>query len=159
MGFWCKMWSNKSYSEYVLSSALTIYSTLIAFVWRNYYAAHLFICSFSFILWWGSWFTNMSPSDKKSLILRWPLRPVGLLFTISRLLILQMPHIIFGKNLPCNSWEDINGRRSSTCRYVTAILSIRHKTLSYSINHSNRSPQGLRCNKSPQWLRWHKNKT
>ena len=60
-------------------------------------------------------------------------------FTISRLLILQMPHIIFGKSLPGNSWEDINGRRSSTRRYVTAILSIRHKTLSNSVNHSNTS--------------------
>ena len=67
------------YSEYVLSSTLSIYSTLIAIVWRDYDAAYLFIFWFLFILWWGCWYTNISPSDKKSLILSWPERPVGLL--------------------------------------------------------------------------------
>ena len=73
------------YSEYVLSSTLSIYSTLIAIVLRNYDAAFRYHSWFSFILWWGCWYTNMSPFwqevSVKSLILRWPLRPVDLLFT------------------------------------------------------------------------------
>ena len=65
------------YSEDVLYSTLSICSTLIAIVLRDYDAAFLYHRWFSF-LWWGFWYTNMSPSIK-SLILRWPLRPVGLL--------------------------------------------------------------------------------
>ena len=48
----------------------------------EYDAAYLFDCWFSFILWWDCWYTNISPFWQevgvKSLILRWPLRPVGL---------------------------------------------------------------------------------
>ena len=62
------------FSEYALSSNPSIYSTLIAIVLRDY-DAFLF----------HRWYTKMSPYDKKSdsvksLILRWPFRPVGLLF-------------------------------------------------------------------------------
>ena len=43
------------YSEYVVhvSSTLSIYSTLIAIVLRDYDAAFLYHCWFSFILWWA----------------------------------------------------------------------------------------------------------
>ena len=51
-----------------------------AIVLRDYGVAFLYQCWFSFILWWGCWYTNMSPSDKKSLILRLLLWPVGLFF-------------------------------------------------------------------------------
>ena len=54
------------YSEYVLSSTLSIYSTLITIVIRDYDAAFLFHRWFSFLLWWGCWYTNMSPFEKKS---------------------------------------------------------------------------------------------
>ena len=51
---------------------------------RDKDAAYLFDCWFSFILWWGCWYTNKEPFWQevgvKSLILRWPLRPVGFLF-------------------------------------------------------------------------------
>ena len=40
------------YSDYALSSTLSIYSTLIAIVLRDYNAAFLCNCLFSFILWW-----------------------------------------------------------------------------------------------------------
>ena len=46
-------------------------------VLRDYNAAFLCNSWFLFILWWGCWYVNMSPSDK-FLILGWPLRPVGL---------------------------------------------------------------------------------
>ena len=49
------------FSEYVLSSTLSIYSTLIAIVFRDYDAAFRYHSWFSFILWWGCWYTNMSP--------------------------------------------------------------------------------------------------
>ena len=54
------------YSEYALSSTLSIYITLIAIVLREYNTAFLCNCWFLFILWWGSWYANMNPSDKKS---------------------------------------------------------------------------------------------
>ena len=69
------------FSEYVVSSTLSIYSTLIAIVLRDNDAAFRYHSWFSFILWWGCWYTNMSPFDKTP-ILRWPLRPVGLLFCL-----------------------------------------------------------------------------
>ena len=61
--------------------------TLIHIVSTGYNAAVLRHCWFLFILWWGYWYANTSPSDKKSvysksMILRWPLRPIGLLFTL-----------------------------------------------------------------------------
>ena len=68
------------YREYALSSTLSMYSTMIAIVWRDCDAASLYHCWTLFIVWWGYWYANMSPSDKKSVwSLRWPLRPVGLL--------------------------------------------------------------------------------
>ena len=54
------------YSEYLLSSTQSICIILIAIVLREYNAAFLYHCWFSFILWWCSKYTNMSPSDKKS---------------------------------------------------------------------------------------------
>ena len=61
--------------------------TLIYIISTGYNAAVLCYCWFLFILWWGYWFVNTSLSDKKSvysksLILRWSLRPTGLLFTL-----------------------------------------------------------------------------
>ena len=52
------------YLEYVLSSTLSIYNTLIAIVLRDYDAVFRYHHWFSFILWWGCWYTNMSSSDK-----------------------------------------------------------------------------------------------
>ena len=66
-----RAWSYKSYSEYVLYSTLSIYSTLIEIVFRDYDAAFLYHRWFSFIPWWGCWYTNMSPSDKKSVLSLW----------------------------------------------------------------------------------------
>ena len=65
------------YSEYALSSTLSIYITLIAFVLTEYNATFLCHYWFSFIKRWGSWYPNMSPSEinsVQSLILWWPLR-------------------------------------------------------------------------------------
>ena len=42
-----------------------------AIVLRDYDVAFLYQCWFSFILWWGCWYTNMSPSVKKSVWSRW----------------------------------------------------------------------------------------
>ena len=42
-----------NFSEYVLSSILSIYSTLIAIVLRDYDAAFRYHSWFSFILWWA----------------------------------------------------------------------------------------------------------
>ena len=61
-----KVWPYKSYKEYVLSSTLSIYSTLIAIVLKDYDGAFLCHDWFSSILWWGCLYTNMSPSDKMS---------------------------------------------------------------------------------------------
>ena len=68
------------YSEYAVST-VSIYSTLIAIMLRDYDAVFLYHRWFSFILWWSCWYTNSSPSEVsvKSVLLRWPLRPVGLL--------------------------------------------------------------------------------
>ena len=41
------------------------------------------IVDFLFVLWCGCWYANISPSDRKSLILRGLLRPMGLLYLIS----------------------------------------------------------------------------
>ena len=73
------------YSKYALSSTLSIYSTLIANVFRYYNAVFLWDCWFLLILWRDRWYANMNPLDKKSLqslILRWPLTPVGLLLSL-----------------------------------------------------------------------------
>ena len=75
-------WPYESYSEYVLSSTLSIYSTFITIMLRDYDAALLYHCWFLFILWWGCWYTNepfWQEVGVKSLILGWPVRPVGLL--------------------------------------------------------------------------------
>ena len=53
------------HSEYALFSSLSIYITLIAIVLRENNAAFLCHCWCLFILWWDSWYPNMSPSDKK----------------------------------------------------------------------------------------------
>ena len=53
-------------SKYALSSTLSIYIILIAIVLSWYNAAFLCYCWVSFIRWCGSWYANMSPSDKKS---------------------------------------------------------------------------------------------
>ena len=50
---------------------LSKYFTLFAIVLKEYDAAFLPHCSFLFTLWWGCWYANMSPSDKKSLIWHW----------------------------------------------------------------------------------------
>ena len=57
-----------SHSENALSSAVSLYSTLIAYVFRDYNAAFLCHCQFllTVSLWWGCWYANISPSDKKS---------------------------------------------------------------------------------------------
>ena len=72
-----------SHCQYVVFSTLSIYSTLITIVLMDYDAVFLYHCWFSFFLWWGCWYTNINPSDKKvsvkSLILRLLFRPVGLL--------------------------------------------------------------------------------
>ena len=41
------------YSEYVLSFTLSIYTTLVALVLRNYATAFLYNCWFLYILWWA----------------------------------------------------------------------------------------------------------
>ena len=56
-------------SEYLLSSTLYQYtctSHWLLLSLGNINAAFLCHCWFSWILWWGSWYPNMSPSDKKS---------------------------------------------------------------------------------------------
>ena len=45
-----------SCSENALSSTLSLYSTLIVIVLRDYDAAFLCYCWFLFILWWGCWY-------------------------------------------------------------------------------------------------------
>ena len=70
------------YSEYVLSFTLSIYSTLIAIVLFIMMLLTYSIVDYSIILWWGCWYTFepfWQEVGVKSLILRWPLRPVGLL--------------------------------------------------------------------------------
>ena len=66
------------YSEYVLSSCLSIYFTLL----KDYDAAFLYNCWFLFIIIMGLLICNYGPFwqefSVKSLILRWTLRPVGL---------------------------------------------------------------------------------
>ena len=52
-GSCARMWPYKSYSEYFLSSTLSIYSTLIAILLRDYDAAFLYHGWFSFNLWWA----------------------------------------------------------------------------------------------------------
>ena len=47
------------YSEYALSTTLSIYNTLIAIVLREYNAAFLCHWFFLFILWWGSWYATV----------------------------------------------------------------------------------------------------
>ena len=42
-----------------------------AIVLRDYGVAFLYQCWFSFILWWGCWYTNMSPYDKMSVWSLW----------------------------------------------------------------------------------------
>ena len=54
------------YSKYVLSSTLSIYFT-IDIVLKNYDAFFLCHYWFLFLLWLGSWYAKMSPSDKKSM--------------------------------------------------------------------------------------------
>ena len=67
------------HSEYVFSS-LSIYFTLIAIVLNDYDSAFLYNCWFLFII-WGCWYAPFwQEFSVKSLILRWPLRLVGLLF-------------------------------------------------------------------------------
>ena len=70
------------YSEYVLSSTLSIYSTLIAIVLRDYDAAFLYHRDFHISM-MGLLIHKYEPLwqevNVKSLILRCPLRPVGLL--------------------------------------------------------------------------------
>ena len=72
------------HSEYVFSS-LSIYFTLIAIVLKDYDAAFLCNCWFLFIIIMGLLICKYAPFwqgfSVKSLILMWPLRPVGLLFT------------------------------------------------------------------------------
>ena len=67
--------------ENVLSSTLSIYSTLIAIVFRDYDAALLYHRWFSFMM--GLLIYKYEPFwqavSVKSLILSWPLRPLGLL--------------------------------------------------------------------------------
>ena len=71
------------YIEYthVLYSTLSIYSTFIAIALRDYDDAFLYHRLFSFILWWGCWYTWQDVLVK-SLLRMWPLRPVGLLFLL-----------------------------------------------------------------------------
>ena len=61
------------YSEDVLYSILyiSIFSTLIAIVLRDYDAAFQYHHWFLFYLWWGCWYTNMSSSDEKSVYSLW----------------------------------------------------------------------------------------
>ena len=70
-------------SEYVFSS---LYFTLIAILLKDYDAAFLYNCWFLFIIIMGMLICKYAPLwqeySVKSLILRWPLRPVGLLFNI-----------------------------------------------------------------------------
>ena len=72
------------YSEYVFSSSLSIYFKLIAIVLQDYDAAFLYNCWFLFIILMGLLICKYAlfwqEFSVKSLILRWPLRPVGLLF-------------------------------------------------------------------------------
>ena len=72
------------YSEYVFSSYLLIYFTLIAIMLKDYDAAFLYNCSFLFIIIMGLLIWKYAPFwlefSVKYLILRWPLRLVGLLF-------------------------------------------------------------------------------
>ena len=63
---------------------MPIYSILIAIVLRSYNEAVHCHCWFLFFLRWACKYANVRTSDKKinveSLILRWPLWPVNLLF-------------------------------------------------------------------------------
>ena len=83
---WCRgsdvrAWPYKSYSEYVLSSTLSIYSTLIAIVLRDYDAVFLYIgLIFIFFFYDRAFWQEVSV---KSLILRWPLKHVGLLLKLN----------------------------------------------------------------------------
>ena len=52
------------YSEYVFSSTLSIYSTLIAIVLMDYDTALLYHCWYLFILRWDCLYANISHSDK-----------------------------------------------------------------------------------------------
>ena len=84
----------------LVSFTLSIYSTLVAFVLRNFDAVFLFHRWFSFILWWGCWYTNMRPSlwqdvSVKSLILGWPLRPLGILFKMANRIVTEEAKYFF----------------------------------------------------------------
>ena len=86
------------FSVYVLS--LSIYSTLIAIVLRDYDAAFRYHSWFSFILWYlliNKYEPFWQEASVKSLIHRWPLRPVGLLFFLSLLFVLYLKIIHFGR--------------------------------------------------------------
>ena len=72
------------YSEYVVSSTLSIYSILVAIVLRDSNASFLYHRWFSFTVFYdGLLIYKYEPLwqevSLKSLILRWPLMPVGLL--------------------------------------------------------------------------------
>ena len=66
-GYCATAWPNIGHiNKYALSSTLSIYSSLIANVIRNYHVTFFRHCWFLFLLWWARWFANKSPSDKKS---------------------------------------------------------------------------------------------
>ena len=73
------------YSEYALSSTLSIYITLIAIVLREYNAAFLCHCWFFIYSIMGQLICRYDlfwqEVRVESLILRWPFRPLGLFFT------------------------------------------------------------------------------
>ena len=73
------------HSKYAPSSTLSIYSTLIAVVLRDYNAAFQCHCWFWFILWWGCFMqirAFLTKSQWEYLILSWPLWSVGFLFSL-----------------------------------------------------------------------------
>ena len=100
------------YSEYVLSSTLSIYRTLIAIVLRDYDAAFLYHHDFHISM-MGLLIHKYEPLwqevNVKSLILRCPLRPVGLLLIFYMIIrFIQLCNIntscVIFFNFKCNSF-------------------------------------------------------
>ena len=139
----------RQYSEYALngSSALSIYSTLIAVVLWDDNAAFLCHCRFLFILWWCCWYANMrhfwQEVSIESLILRWRLRPVALLlwtWTLLFCFFLYLANLELAETSAVESQDEVDSWHDEILHgldqdrdFISQLKARRHK----SSNHSD----------------------
>ena len=80
--FWRKRFLNFVGVFLLFRNYLPLTNGVVNIVLREYNVTFLCHYWFLYILWWGCWYANMDPSEK-TLILKWPLKPEGLMCVIT----------------------------------------------------------------------------